>query len=107
MDGDSTWANLDMMLDDAGNLVFASFRGSPPDLVGPTFPRTGDLIVAELCSWRCDQAIEVLEGERLMDQQHAIVSMRHTLEQDMGRILLKAVRDARDGTAQFVVPGWV
>ncbi len=48
-DGDSTRANLDMMLDDDGKLVFASFRGSPPDLAGPTFPRTGDLIVAELC----------------------------------------------------------
>ena len=47
-DGDSTRANLDMMLDDDGKLVFASFRGSPPDLAGPTFPRTGDLIVAEL-----------------------------------------------------------
>ena len=56
-DSDSTWANLDMMLDDAGNLVFARFRGSPPDLAGPTFPRTGDLIVAELCSWGCRAAV--------------------------------------------------
>ena len=103
-DGDSTWANLDMMLDDAGNLVFASFRGSPPDLADPTFPRMGDLIVAELCSWRCDKAMEVLESERLMDQQNAIVSMRQTLEQDLGRILLRAVRGANDGTARFVVP---
>ena len=103
-DGDSTWANLDMMLDDAGDLVFASFRGSPPDLVGPTFPRTGDLVVAELCSWGCDKAMEVLEHERLMDEQDAIVSMRQTLEQDLGRILLGAIRDAKDGTARFVVP---
>ena len=29
-DGDSTWADLDMRLDDDGKLVFASFRGSPP-----------------------------------------------------------------------------
>ena len=103
-DGDSTWANLDMMLDDAGNLVFASFRGSPPDLAGPTFPRTGDLIVAELCSWGCDQAMEMLERERLMDQQNAIVSMRQTLEQDLGRILLGAISSAKDGTGRFVVP---
>ena len=103
-DGDSTWANLDMMLDDDGNLVFASFRGSPPDLAGPTFPRTGDLVVAELCSWGCDKAMEMLEIERLMDQQNAIVSMRETLEQDLGRILLGAIRSAKDGTGRFVVP---
>ena len=103
-DGDSTWANLDMMLDDAGELAFASFRSSPPDLAGPTFPRTGDLIIAELCSWGCDKAMEVLEHERLMDEQHAIVSMRQALEQDLGRILLGAIRDAKDGTARFVVP---
>ena len=96
-DGDSTWANLDMMLDDAGNLVFASFRGSPPDLVGPTFPRTGDLVVAELCSWGCDKTMEVLEHERLMDEQDAIVSMRQTLEQDLGRILLGPLETPRMG----------
>ena len=103
-DGDSTWANLDMMLDDDGNLVFASFRGSPPDLAAPTFPRTGDLIVAELCSWDCDKATEVLRREQLMDQQNAMVYMRETLEQDLGRILLVAIRGARDGTGRFVVP---
>ena len=103
-DGDSMWADLDMMLDDDGNLVFASFRGSPPDLAGPTFPRTGDLIVAELCSWDCDKSMEMLGRERLMDQQNAIVSMRETLEQDLGRILLGAIRAANDGTSRFVVP---
>ena len=103
-DGDSTWANLDMMLDDDGKLVFASFRGSPPDLVGPTFPRAGDLIVAELCSWDCDKAMEMLGREQLMDQQNAVVSMRETLEQDLGSILLRAIRGAKDGTGRFVVP---
>ena len=57
-------------MDDDGNLAFASFRGSPPDLAGPTFPRAGDLIVAELCSWGCDKAMEVLKHERLMDEQN-------------------------------------
>ena len=103
-DEDSTWAELDMMLDDDGNLAFATFRGSPPDLAGPMFPRTGDLVVAELCSWGCDKAEEVLEHERLMDQQHAVASMRETLEQDLGRILLGAIRSAKDGTGRFVVP---
>ena len=103
-DGDSTWADLDMMLDDDGKLVFASFRGSPPDLAGPTFPRAGDLIVAELCSWDCDKAMEVLGREQLMDQQNALVSMRETLEQDLGRILLGVIRSARDGTGRFIVP---
>ena len=103
-EGDSTWSSLDMILDDAGNLAFASFRGSPPDLAGPTFPRTGDLIVAELCSWGCDKAMAALEHERLMDEQNAIVSMRQTIEQDLGRILLRAIRGAKDGKARFVVP---
>ena len=103
-DGDSTWANLDMMLDDDGNLAFASFRGSPPDLEGPTFPRAGDLIVAELCSWGCEKAMEVLGREQLMDHQNATVSMRETLEQDLGRILLGAIRAANDGMSRFVVP---
>ena len=103
-DGDSTWANMDMMLDDDGKLVFASFRGSPPDLTGPTFPRTGDLIVAELCSWGCDKSIEVLGREQLMVQQDAMVFMRKTLEQDLGRILLGAIRGAKDETGRFVVP---
>ena len=93
-----------MMLDDDGNLVFASFRSSPPDLAGSTFPRTGNLIVAELCSWTCDKAMEVLRREHLMDQQNAIVSMRETLEQDLGRILLEAILGAKDGTGRFVVP---
>ena len=103
-DGDSTWADLDMMLDDDGNLVFASFRGSPPDLAGPTFPRAGDLIVAELCSWGCDKVMEILERERLMDQRYAVVSMRQTLEQYLGRIVLGAIRGANDGTSRFFVP---
>ena len=98
-DGDSTWASLDMMLDDDGNLAFASFRGSPPDLAGPTFPRMGDLIVAELCSWDCDKAMEVLGREQLMDQQNAMVSMRETLEQDLGRILLEPFEVRRTGRA--------
>ena len=75
-----------------------------PDLAAPTFPRAGDLIVAEQCSWRCDKAMEVLERERLLDQQQAIVSMRQTLEQDLGRILLNSVRNAKDEAARFVVP---
>ena len=103
-ESDSTWAKLDMMLDDDGNLVFASFRSSPPDLAGPTFPRTGDLIVAELCSWSCDKVMAVLEYETIMDQQNAIVCMREPLEQDLGRILLGAVGSAKDGTGRFVVP---
>ena len=103
-DGNSMWANLDMMLDDDGKLVFASFRGSPPDLAGPTFPRAGDLIVAELCSWDCDKAMEVVGREHLMDQLNAVVSMRETLEQDLGGILLGAIRGAKDGTGRFVIP---
>ena len=46
----------------------------------------------------------MLEHERLMDQQHAVASMRETLEQDLGRILLGAIRSAKDGTGRFVVP---
>ena len=44
------------------------------------------------------------EREQPMDQQNAIVSMRQTLEQDLGSILLRVVRSAKDGTALLVVP---
>ena len=103
-EGDSSWASLDMMMDAAGNLGYASFRASPPDLSEPTFPRTGDLVVADLCSWSCDKAMEVLERERAMDEREAMVSMRQTLEEDLGRIILRAVGNAKDKTARFVVP---
>ena len=103
-DGDSTWASLDMMEDEEGNLQFASFRGSPPDLSGGAFPRMGDLIVAELCSWDCAKAMRVLEHERAIDEREAKISMRQTLEQDLGRIILGAVAGARDKTARFAVP---
>ena len=102
--GDSTWASLDMMEDEEGILQFASFRGSPPDLSGRAFPRMGDLIVAELCSWDCAKAMRVLEHERAIDEREAKMSMRQTLEQDFGRIILGAVAGARDKTGRFVVP---
>ena len=63
--------------------------------------------MAELCSWDCDKAMEVLGREQLVDQQSAMVSMRETLEQDLGRILLGAIRGAKEGAGRFVVPvGW-
>ena len=72
--GESTWSELDLMVDEGGNLEFASLRSSPPDLCGPTFPRAGDLIVAELCSWDCAKALDVQKREREIDEQHALVS---------------------------------
>ena len=100
--GDSTWAEMDIMED--GNLGFATFRASPPDLSAPTFPRTGDLIVVELCSWDCDKAMEMLRHEQALDEQAAVISMGQTLEQDLGRIMLRAIRGAQDGTVRLVVP---
>ena len=44
--GDSTWSKLDVMKDRDGNIQFASFRGSPPNLSEPTFHRTGNMIIA-------------------------------------------------------------
>lgn len=103
-EGDSTWASLDMVMDESGNLGYSSFRGSPPELSGPAFPRTGDLIVAELCSWECEEAMENLKRERVMDEQDAMASMRQALEQDLGRIILRAIRGAKEQAARFVVP---
>ena len=102
--GDSTWAELCIMEDEDGDLGFATFRGSPPDLSASTFPRTGDLIVAELCSWDCDKAMEMLRHERNLDEQAATISMRQTLEQDLGQIVLRAIQSAKDQAARFVVP---
>ena len=39
-----------------------------------------------------------------MDEQNAMVSMRQTLEQDLGRIILGAIQGAKDQAARFVVP---
>ncbi len=103
-EGDSTWAELDMILDEEGNLGYARLRASPPELSCPTFPRTGDLIVAELCSWDCEKAMEMSRRERQQDERAAIISMRQTLEQDLGRIILRAIKQARDRTEKFVIP---
>ena len=102
--GDSTWSELDMMVDDDGRLQYARLRGSPPDLSAPTFPRTGDLVVAELCSWNCDKAMEVLRHEQRLDEQAATISIRQTLEQDVGRAILRAIALVGEGPAKFVVP---
>ena len=101
--GDSTWAEFDMVVGDDGDLEFASFRGSPPDLSSPAFPRTGDLIVAEYCSWDCDKAMEMQRRDWKLDAQAAEISMRETLESDLGRILLKAIGNAGDEASRFVV----
>ena len=102
--GDSTWSELDLMVDGEGNLEFASLRSSPPDLCGPTFPRAGDLIVAELCSWACAEAMEVQRREREIDERHTLVSVRQQLEQNLGSILLGAIRGSNYEAASFVVP---
>ena len=102
--GDSTWSELDMTVDDDGRLVFASFRGSEPDLAGPSFPRTGNLIVAEVCSWDCDTAMRAQQRDWQMDQLSAQAAMERQLAQNLGRILLDAIRGATDKTARFVVP---
>ena len=102
--GDSTWSELDMMVDDDGKLQYARLRGSPPNLSGATFPRTGDLVVAELCSWNCDKAMEMLRHEQRLDEQAATISIRQTLEQDVGRTILRAMALVGEGPAKFVVP---
>ena len=102
--GDSTWSELDLMVDEEGNLEFANLRSSPPDLCGPTFPRVGDLIVAELCSWDCAEAMEVQKREREIDEQHTLVSVRQQLEQNLGRIILGAIHGSKHKAASFVVP---
>ena len=76
----------------------------PLDLSDATFPRTESRLVAERCTWTCDKATEVLVRERIVDEQDTIVSTRETLEQDMGRTILRAVRGGEDSTARFVVP---
>ena len=102
--GDSTWSELDMAVDEDGNLEFASLRGSPPNLTGPTFPRAGDLIVAELCSWDCDKAMEMQRRQWKMDAEEAAIYTKGTLERDLGQILLGALSNATDKTARIVVP---
>ena len=103
-EGDSTWSELDLIVDEDGSLAFASLRSSPPDLCGPTFPRAGDLIVAELCSWNCDEVMEIQARERAIDEQYALVSVRQQLEQNLGRIIFGAIHGSKHNAASFVVP---
>lgn len=102
--GDSTWANLDMVIDDEGKLQFSSFRNSPSDLSGPTFPRAGDLIPAELCSWGCDTTVEVQAKQRKQNEQNANIATRLSLEQNLARIILDAIGGAGQNVGRFVVP---
>ena len=102
--GDSTWSNLDVMKDRDGNIQFASFRGSPPNLSEPTFPRTGNMIVAEQCSWTCEESMEVSKRHNVMDMQDAEVALNLELQRKLGRIVLGAMSAAENEPAQFVVP---
>ncbi len=102
--GDSTWSQLDVMRDQDGNIQFASFRGSPPDLSEPTFPRTGNMIVAEQCSWTCEESMEISERHNLMDMQDADAAFNLELQRKLGRIVLRAMSAAENEPAQFVVP---
>ena len=102
--GDSTWSQLDVMKDQDGNIQFASFRGSPPNLSEPTFPRTGNMIVAEQCSWTCEESMEVSKHHNLMDMQDADVAMNLELQRKLGSIVLGAMSAAENEPAQFVVP---
>ena len=102
--GDSTWSELNMTLDDDGRLSFASFRSSPPDLSELSFPRAGELIVEEVCSWGCEQAMRVQDRDWVRDQLSGHTTMERQLEQDLGRIVLDAIEGATDRTARFVVP---
>ena len=102
--GDPTWSRLDVMKNQDGNIQFASFRGSPPDLSEPTFPRTGNMIVAEQCSWTCEESMEVAKRLHLMDMQDADAAMNLELQRKLGKIVLGAMSAAKDEQAQFVVP---
>ena len=42
--------------------------------------------------------------ERALDEEAAALSMHQTLERDLGRTLLRAVREAAEQPAKFVVP---
>ena len=102
--GDSTWAELDLVFDGGGGLQFGSCRGSPPDLSSPMFPRNGDMIVAEICSWDCEISMEVTRREWELDRQAAEIMTRRELEERLGHIVLKAIRNASNGVGRLVVP---
>ena len=102
--GDSSWSQLDVVKDRDGNIQFASFRGSPPNLSEPTFPRTGNMIVAEQCSWTCEESMEVAKSHHVMDMQDADVAFNLELQRKLGRIVLGAMSAAQNEPAQFVVP---
>ena len=103
-EGNHTWSELDMLVDEDGKLIYARSRGSLPDFDGPAFPRNGNRVVAELCSWNCDKAMEKFHNEQVLDQRAAECAMRETLEQDLGQIILRTIAGAGDDVARFIVP---
>ena len=93
-----------VMKDHDGKIQFASFQGSPPNLSEPTFPRTGNMIVAEQCSWTCEESMEVSKRHHVMDMQDADVAMNLELQRKLGSIVLGAMSAAENEPAQFVIP---
>ena len=62
------------------------------------------MIVAEQCSWTCEESMEISERHNLMDMQDADAAFNLELQRKLGRIVLRAMSAAENEPAQFVVP---
>ena len=57
------FAEHETIEDDDGNVVWARFRGSPPDLDGMVYPAIGTALVADSCTWSCARAAAALKAQ--------------------------------------------
>ena len=49
--------------DDDGNVVWARFRGSAPDLDGMAYPAIGTALLADSCTWSCARSAAALKAQ--------------------------------------------
>ena len=49
--------------DDDGNVLWARFRGSAPDLDGMVYPAIGTALLADSCTWNCARAAAALKAQ--------------------------------------------
>ena len=55
------FAQPEAVEDEHGNVVWARFRGSAPDLDGMAYPSIGTALVADSCTWSCARAAAALK----------------------------------------------
>ena len=62
------------------------------------------MIIAEQCTWTCEESMEVSKNHHVMDMQDADVAMKLELERNLGRIVLGSHVGGRERTGPIRRP---